>query len=130
MLDLQSTVPNLAIAWSRTVSTVDFRMSWISIAAAFHRVDREADPTIRAAVEVSLRSFLAKMRADGGEPYAFNEAHADAWRFLLSLPGLRGLAATSRQVYAIAMAEGLTVVEESNGFTATLRAQGCLIETV
>jgi hypothetical protein len=130
ILDLQSTEPCAAITWSSAVSTQDCRMAWISVALAFYRVDREADADLRGAIELRLRSFIAKMRADAGEPFAFTEAHADAWRVLLAAPGLDGLQTTHRQVYATAMCEGLTVVEEATRYTEALRTQGCRIETL
>lgn len=124
LLDLCDFQPNPARTWAAGIDTAALRVSAISIAEARAAVDGVASSQARARLEANLASLLSQIEADSAEPLAFDELHASVWRALLNDAALQGLGATDRQVYATAMHEGLTVVEEGNPHTAALQALG------
>jgi len=127
LLDMCDRRPNPARAWAQGVDTVALRVSVISVAEAQAEVDAVADGQARARLDANLNSLLSQMRADAGGPLEFHLDHANVWRALLKDGTIRGLGYTDRQVYATAMYEGLTVVEEAGPHTPALRALGVRI---
>jgi predicted nucleic acid-binding protein len=124
LLDLCDQRANRARAWAERVDTTSLRISVISIAEARAAVDRVPSSQARSRLDANLVSLLSQIEADAGRPLEFSERHAGVWRALLNDATLQGLGATDRQVYATALHEGLTVVEESHAHTAALQALG------
>ena len=127
LLDLCDQQPNSARAWASSVDTAALRVSVISIAEARSAIDGVPSGQIRARLDANLSSLLSQIEADSKEPLVFDDQHATVWRALLNDPSLHGLGATDRQVYATAMHEGLSVVEESHAHTTALQALGVSI---
>lgn len=130
LLDLCDPLPNPANAWAQGIDTSTLRVSVISIAEARAAIDGVSAPLARARLDANLSTLLSQIEADSEEPLSFDERHANVWRALLNDPGLQGLGATDRQVYATAMHEGLTVVEERHTHTAALQALGVSIHVL
>jgi predicted nucleic acid-binding protein len=124
LLDLCDQQSNAAHTWAQGIDTSDLRVSVISIAEARAAIDGVPSPLARARLEANLSTLLDQIEADSEEPLVFDEQHASVWRALLNDPSLKGLGATDRQVYATAMHEGLTVVEEPHDHTAVLQTLG------
>lgn len=127
LLDLCDRQPNAANAWAQDTDTLTLRVSVVSIAEARAAVDGVLSPLARARLDANLSTLLSQIEADSQEPLAFGAQHANVWRALLNDPSLQGLGATDRQVYATAMHEGFTVVEEAHSHTAALQALGARI---
>lgn len=127
LLDMCGQLPNAAKTWAQTIDTSALRVSVISIAEAKFALDGAGTVISRARLQTNLLSLLSDIEADSEEPLNFTEPHANVWRTLLNDPSLNGLGATDRQVYATAMHEGLTVVEERHPHTAALQALGLSI---
>lgn len=130
LLDLCDQHPNPARAWAGSVDTADLRISVISIAEARSAIDAVPSSQVRARLDANLSSLLSQIEADAVAPLWFDDQHANVWRALLNDPKLHGLGATDRQVYAIAMHEGLTVVEEHHAHTAALQSLGVLVHVL
>lgn len=130
LLDLCDQQPNRARAWAGSVDTTVLRISVISIAEARSAIDGVPSSQVRARLEANLSALLSQIEADSEAPLAFDDQHANVWRALLNDPNLQGLGATDRQVYATAMHEGLTVVEEGHAHTAALQALGVSIHVL
>jgi predicted nucleic acid-binding protein len=130
LLDLCDQRRNAAHAWAGGVDTASLRVSVVSIAEARSAIDAVASGTGRARLDANLSALLSEIEADSEPPLPFDDQHAAVWRVLLGDPGLQGLGATDRQVYATAMHEGLTVVEEAHSHTPALRDLGVAIHTL
>lgn len=130
LLDLCDQQPNAARAWAAGVDTASLRVSVISIAEARSAIDGVPSGQVRARLDANLSALLSQVEADSEEPLVFDDQHATVWRALLGDPNLQGLGATDRQVYATAMHEGLTVVEEAHAHTAALQALGVSIHVL
>ena len=130
LLDLCDQQTNSARLWAGGVDTAVLRVSVISVAEARAAIDGVPSSQARARLDANLSALLAQIEADSEEPLAFDDQHANIWRALLNDTSLQGLGATDRQVYATAMHEGLTVVEESCGHTAALQALGVSIHVL
>jgi predicted nucleic acid-binding protein len=128
LLDLCDQQANSARLWASGVDTTALRVSVISVAEARAAIDGVPSSQARARLDANLSALLSQIEADSEEPLAFDDQHANVWRALLNDPNLQGLGATDRQVYATAMHEGLTVVEESHAQTAALQALGVSIQ--
>jgi hypothetical protein len=124
LLDLLDRHANPARNWASGITAGALRLSVVSIAEAQAAIDAVTDSTARARLEANLKSLLSALEAHGGPPLAFEQAHADAWRALLNDPLLGDLETTRRQVYATALQESLTVVEERHAHTDALLALG------
>lgn len=127
LLDLCDAQPNPALLWAQGVDTTRLRISVISVAEAHAAIDAVGSALVRARLGANLSALLAHIAADAGPPLPFAATHADVWRALLNDPSLQGLGATDRQVYAIALHEGLTVVEEPHRHSSALQALGVSI---
>jgi hypothetical protein len=127
LLDLCDRRPNRAKTWAQEVDTAALRVSVISVAEAQAEVDGVPDAQARARLDANLNALLSQLRADVGGPLEFHLEHAGVWRALIKDQTIRGLGYTDRQVYATAMYEGVTVVEEPGLHTPALRALGVKI---
>lgn len=130
LLDLCDQQPNSAHAWASGVDTAALRVSVISIAEARSAIDGVPSGQIRSRLGANLSGLLSQIEADSEEPLVFDDQHATVWRALLNDLSLQGLGATDRQVYATAMHEGLTVVEEGHAHTAALQTLGVSIDVL
>ena len=124
LLDLCDQQANPARRWAADIDTAWLRLSVVSVAEAQAAVNAVTDSQARLRLEANLESLLSQIQADSEAPLAFDEGHASVWRALIDDVTLQGLGATDRQVYATAMHEGLTVVEEGGPHTAALQALG------
>lgn len=124
LLDLCDQHANSATRWAAAIDTAFLRVSVISAAEAQAAVNAVTDSQARLRLEANLAFVLSQIEADSEAPLAFDEGHASVWRALINDATLQGLGATDRQVYATAMHESLTVVEEAGPHTAALQALG------
>lgn len=124
LLDLCDRQANSVRLWAAGVDTSALRVSVVSIAEARAAIDGVPASPARARLDANLSALLSQIEADSAAPLAFDAAHANVWRALLNDPNLPGLGATDRQVYATALHEGLSVVEERHAHTAALQALG------
>ena len=124
LLDLCAEETNPAQEWARTVDTRSLRMSVISIAQAQGAVMRVEDAQARARLDADLSALIAQIEADAGPALKFDAGHAAVWKAILHDQTLTGLGQTDRQVYATAMHEGITVVEQGRPEGAALQALG------
>lgn len=127
VLDLISAAPGPVHEWAGSVDTRTLRLSVVSIAQAESAVQGVADQGLRGRLTADLTSFLAQLQADAVAPLAFTERHADIWSALIHESSIEGVPQTDRQVYATALYEGLTIVEEARAETARLQALGIAI---
>ena len=121
LLDLCASGPTAALTWAAPMDTTTVRVCVISIAEAQSAIEDMAVGPARIQLDARLSGLLNSLEADTGPPLAFDQPHADMWRLLLNEPGIQGVGATDLQVYAIAMHEGLTVVEQPHAHTAALQ---------
>jgi len=92
---------------------------------------RVADAGLRSRLDSDFVSLIAQIEADSGlPPLQFSAAHASVWEALMHEPSIAGVPQIDRQVYATAMYEGLTVVEEAHAATSALRALGIDIHDI
>jgi hypothetical protein len=125
LLDLISSDPTQADTWASSVDTRALRVSVISFAQARAAIMRIAAAGPRSRLDSDFGSLIAQIEADSGvPPLQFIAAHASVWEALMHEPSISGVPQIDRQVYATAMYEGLTVVEEAHAATAALRALG------
>jgi len=129
LLDLCAQEVNSAQQWSREIPTESLRISVISWAQAASEIASLADPEARRTVESVFAALLNHILADAGPDglLGFERNHADQWRGLMFDSRLEGISQIDRQVYATAIAEGLTVVEERHDVTETLKQLGLRI---
>lgn len=125
LLDLIASDPTPAHAWASSVDTRALRLSVISVAQAHAAIMRVANAGLRSRLDSDFGALIAQLEADSGvPPLPFIAAHASVWEALMHEPSLSAVPQTDRQVYAAAMYEGLTVVEEAHAATPALRALG------
>lgn len=92
---------------------------------------RVANAGMRSRLDSDFGSLIAQLEADSGvPPLPFIAAHASVWEALMHEPSVAGVPQIDRQVYATAMYEGLTVVEEPHAATSALRALGIDIRDI
>ena len=130
ILDLVSAEPGPAHEWAGTVDTQALRISVVSVAQAAGAIQSVGDQGLRGRLSADLTSFLAELKADAVAPLAFTELHATIWSALMHESSIDGVPQTDRQVYATALYEGLTVVEEARAETAQLQALGIAIHVL
>jgi predicted signal transduction protein with EAL and GGDEF domain len=131
LLDLISSDATPAHAWAGSVDTRALRVSVISFAQARSAIMRVADAGVRSRLDSDFGSLIAQLEADSGvPPLPFIAAHASVWEALMHEPSVSGVPQIDRQVYATAMYEGLTVVEETHAATPALRALGIEIHDI
>jgi hypothetical protein len=124
LLDLCAEESNGAQMWSQAIETTSLRVSVISIAQAQAAISQLVDAQLRAHLDADLSALLANIEADAGIPLSFESGHAAVWKALMHDSTLAGLGQTDRQVYATAIYEGLSIVEESRPETPALKALG------
>lgn len=130
ILDLISADPGPAHEWAGSIDTQTLRLSVISIAQAQSTIQGVADQGLRGRLAADLASFLAQLKADAIGPLGFTELHAAIWAALIQEPSIDAVPQTDRQVYATALYEGLTVVEEARAETTQLQALGIAIHVL
>lgn len=127
LLSICSGGVNPATIWFRTQSGDRLRVSVISIAKARDAIMQVRSASDRSRLDASMSALLATIEADAGAPLAFELGHAEAWRVLISEPSLSGAGVSEKQVFATAMHDGLTVVDESSVNTRAAKALGILV---
>lgn len=131
LLDLIASGSTPAHAWATSVDTRGLRVSVISVAQARAAIMRVANAGMRSRLDSDFGSLIAQLEADSGvPPLPFIAAHASVWEALMHEPSVAGVPQIDRQVYATAMYEGLTVVEEPHAATSALRALGIDIRDI
>jgi hypothetical protein len=98
-------------------------ISWARAASEIASLD---DAEVRRTVESVFAALLNHILADAGPDglLGFERNHADQWRGLMFDSRLETISQIDRQVYATAIAEGLTVVEERHDMTDALKQVG------
>ena len=124
LLDLCAEGSNPALEWAKSVDTRSLRVSVISIADAQAAIMLVEDAQERTRLDADFAALIEKIEGDAGPPLPFQTGHANIWKVLINDPALAGLAQVDRQIYATAMHEGLTVLEEMRPHTAALRELG------
>jgi predicted nucleic acid-binding protein len=124
LLDLCAEGTNPALDWAKSADTRTLRVSVVSIADAQAAIMLVADAQERVRLNADFAALIAKIEGDAGPPLPFQTAHANIWKALIDDRTLAGLAQIDRQIYATAMYEGLTVVEETRPHSSALRALG------
>jgi hypothetical protein len=129
LLDLCAEDVNAAQQWSRAIPAESLRISVISWAQAASEIASLDDADVRRTVESVFAALLNHILADAGPEglLGFERNHADQWRGLMFDTRLGGISQIDRQVYATAIAEGLTVVEERHDMTEVLQQLGLRI---
>jgi hypothetical protein len=129
LLDLCAEEPNAAQQWSRGIPAESLRISVISWAHAASEIASLDDAEVRRTVESVFAALLNHILADAGPEglLGFERNHADQWRGLMFDSRLETISQIDRQVYATAIAEGLTVVEERHAMTEVLKEVGLRI---
>ena len=127
LLSLCSGTPNAATIWFGAQDTDQMRVSVISIAKARDAIMQVGSATERTRLDAAMNWLLSSIEADAGAPLAFEMGHAQAWQALLSEPTLAGLGVSDKQVFATAMHDGLTVVEEASVHTRAAKGLGILV---
>ncbi len=129
LLDLCAEEVNAAQQWSRGIPAESLRISVISWAQAASEIASLDDAEVRRTVESVFAALLNHILADAGSDglLGFERNHADQWRGLMFDSRLEGISQMDRQVYATAIAEGLTVVEERHDMTEVLKQVGLRI---
>jgi predicted nucleic acid-binding protein len=124
LLDLCAEGSNPALEWAKSVDTRSLRVSVISIADAQAAIMQVENAQERTRLDADFAALIEKMESDAGPPLPFQIGHANIWKALINDPALKRLGQVDRQVYATAMHEGLTVVEEPRPHTPALRELG------
>lgn len=129
LLDLCAEEPNAAQRWSQGIPAESLRISVISWAHAASEIASLEDAEVRRTVESVFAALLNHILADAGPEglLGFERNHADQWRGLMFDSRLATISQIDRQVYATAIAEGLTVVEERHEMTEVLKELGLRI---
>lgn len=129
LLDLCAEEPNAAQQWSQGIPAESLRISVISWAHAASEIASLEDAEVRRTVESVFSALLNHILADAGPDglLGFERNHADQWRGLMFDSRLETISQIDRQVYATAIAEGLTVVEERHDMTEVLKEAGLRI---
>jgi hypothetical protein len=129
LLDLCAEEPNAAQQWSQGIPAESLRISVISWAHAASEIASIEDAEVRRTVESVFAALLNHILADAGPEglLGFERNHADQWRGLMFDSRLEAINQIDRQVYATAIAEGLTVVEERHAMTDVLKEVGLRI---
>lgn len=131
LLDLLAADETPAGVWSRSADTWALRISVISVAQARAAIMQVADTGERSRLDADLSSLLAQIQADSGHaPLPFQTEHASVWQALMHEASVAGEPQINRQIYATAMYEGLTVVEENKPLTSAFQNLGVGIFTV
>ncbi len=131
LLDLCAEEPNAVQQWSREVQTESLRISVISWAQAASEIASLTDAEVRRTVESVFAALIDQICADVSPTQdgllGFARNHAEQWRGLMFDRRLDSISQPNRQVYATAIAEGFSVVEERHALTETLRQLGLRI---
>jgi hypothetical protein len=129
LLDLCAEEPNAAQQWSQGIPAESLRISVISWAHAASEIASLDDAEVRRTVDSVFAALLNHILADAGPDglLGFERNHADQWRGLMFDSRLETISQIDRQVYATAIAEGLTVVEERHAMTEVLKEVGLRI---
>ena len=129
LLDLCAEEPNAAQQWSQDIPAESLRISVISWAHAASEIASLDDAEVRRTVDSVFAALLNHILADAGPDglLGFERNHADQWRGLMFDSRLETISQIDRQVYATAIAEGLTVVEERHAMTEVLKEVGLRI---
>jgi hypothetical protein len=129
LLDLCAEEPNETQQWSQGILAESLRISVISWARAASEIASLEDAGVRRTVESVFSALLNHILADAGPNglLGFERNHADQWRGLMFDSRLETISQIDRQVYATAIAEGLTVVEERHDLTDMLKQVGLRI---
>ena len=127
LLSLCSGTPNAATIWFGAQDTDQMRVSVISIAKARDAIMQVGSATERTRLDAAMNWLLASIEADAGAPLAFETGHAQAWQALISEPTLASQGVSDKQVFATAMHDGVTVVEEASVHTRAPKALGILV---
>jgi hypothetical protein len=127
LLDLCASKSNAAKDWADSVTSDTLRVAHLTIAQAKATVTRCADSGKRARLWAKLSALLSALEADGGAPLAFGRGHADVWQALMVEATIAEMPQVDRQVYAMAVHEGLVVVEYRHRYTADLAPLGVRI---
>lgn len=130
LLDPSASNITAARRWADAVDTADMRLDAVSIAEARLSIET-AGGANRSHLQRNLDKLIADIQADTDEECIdFGLAHAQMWATLRSDARLGGVGAMRLQPYAIAMVEGLTVVEEADVHTPALQAVGVTIQVI
>lgn len=130
LLALCAEATNAAQAWIEQMRTEDLRVSVVSVAQAQAAIQSKAAPQEAMRLETDLDWLLKSIEADAHGLLAFTDAHARVWKALIHDPALAGVSQLDRQVYAVAMAEGLTIVESARAVHGVLRRMGILVTSL
>ncbi len=131
LLQMIGTAPTAATQWAAQVDARALRVSVISVAQANGKVQTTPDPAVRKYLESDLESLLEHIKAESGvRAMSFTSAHAKMWTMLSHNPTVPTVGQIDRQVYAVALHEGLTVVERARPEHAALQALGVSIHVL
>jgi hypothetical protein len=130
LLDLCASDATPVTVWADGVDSDRLRVAHLTIAQAKAAILRCTDQGRRARLTAKLSALLASLQADGGSPLPFGLGHADVWQALLHEPTIAQMPQVDRQLYAIAVHEGLLVVEYGHAHTAALVQLGVQLHTL
>lgn len=75
-------------------------------------------------LSAKLSALLTNLEADGGPPLDFGLGHARVWQAFIFDPRVPAMPQVDRQLYALAVHQGLTVVEYRHRYSDALTKLG------
>jgi hypothetical protein len=131
LLQMIGTQATAATAWADGIDAKTLRTSVISVAQAMGKIQTVSDPAVRKYLETDLDTLLDHIKAESGvEPMPLRLTHAEMWMLLSRDASIAGVGQIDRQVYAVALREGLTIVEAARPEHPQLAALGVSIHVL
>ena len=131
LVDLCLDGENSAKNWFAGHLPRDMRVSVISTAHARASIDRITSVEDRDALRSRLDDLVAKLaRQSGVRALAFDEICEPHWIRLMHRSGLGNAGQTDRQVWATALAHGLTIVDRRRAEHVALESLGVTVVTL
>jgi predicted acylesterase/phospholipase RssA len=129
LLDLADEEDQPIKRWVDEHAEAGVSVTVIGIALAQAMIEAVDESNERRELTRRLSEMLALMHNRTGPPLEFNQLAANIWQWMLTATTLQTVTKLSLQEYAIAVVNGLTVVERSRAYHNALRDLGVSVET-
>lgn len=130
LLDLADEEDQPIKRWVDEHAEAGVSVTVIGIALAQAMIEAVDESNERRELTRRLSEMLALMHNRTGPPLEFNQLAANIWQWMLTATTLQTVTKLSLQEYAIAVVNGLTVVERSRAYHDALRDLGVSVETL